>query len=117
MAVIDMDQVYKLNESGAQVDKVTGLPYKSENMTTAEKQKMLAETAQTLIVTLPSFSSLPQTVSNSNITASMVVVNSVLSNPSAQISDWTVNTAAGSLTVSGSISGATTLTLYLAVGV
>ena len=66
------------------------------------------------VVTSASFSELPQTLSNSNITPKHVVVNSTLSNPSAQTGDWTVTTAAGSATVSGTISGATTLTLYLA---
>ena len=61
-----------------------------------------------------SFNSLPQNVSNANITSDHVVVNSVLSNPSAQTSDWNVETQTGKLTISGSISGSTTLTLYLA---
>lgn len=68
-----------------------------------------------LQVDVPSFSSLPQTVSNADVTADHVVVNSVLGTPSAQTGDWTVTTSAGSLTIAGSISGSTTLTLYLAV--
>lgn len=78
----------------------------------------IAESAATLrevlVLDVASFSSLPQTVTNSNITSNMVVVNSVFGTPSAQTGDWTVTTADGSLTVSGSISGSTTLTLYLA---
>lgn len=66
-----------------------------------------------LVLTSSSFSSLPQTITNSYITSDHVVVNSVLSNPSAQAGDWTVNTSSGSLTISGSISGSTTVTLYL----
>lgn len=66
-----------------------------------------------LVVDVASFSSLPQTITNDNITSDMVVVNSVLGTPSAQTSDWTVTTADGSATVAGSISGSTTLTLYL----
>ena len=66
-----------------------------------------------LVVDVDAFSSLPQTITNANITSDMVVVNSVLGIPSAQTSDWTVTTANGSATVAGSISGATTLTLYL----
>lgn len=68
---------------------------------------------ETLVVSVASFSALPQTITNSNIDDDMVVVNSVLSNPSAQTGDWTVNTSNGSLTISGSISGTTTATLYL----
>lgn len=66
-----------------------------------------------LVVDVEAFSSLPQTVVNENITADMVVVNSVLGTPSAQTSDWVVTTFDGSLSVAGSISGSTTLTLYL----
>lgn len=73
----------------------------------------LAETREVLVVTVASFSSLPQTVTNSNITSDMVVVNSALGTPSAQTSDWTVTTADGSATIAGSISGETSLTLYL----
>lgn len=69
---------------------------------------------EVLPISFSSFSSLPQTKSDANIETDMVVVNSVLSNPSAQTGDWTVNTdTAGQVTVSGTISGSTTLTLYL----
>lgn len=68
---------------------------------------------ETLVVSVPSFSALPQTITNANIDDDMVVVNSVLSNPSAQTGDWTVTTSSGSLTISGSISGTTAATLYL----
>lgn len=68
---------------------------------------------ETLVVSVPSFSALPQTITNSDIEDDMVVVNSVLSNPSAQTGDWTVTTSSGSLTISGSISGTTAATLYL----
>lgn len=70
---------------------------------------------KTVEVTSSSFSSLPVTISDSNITADHVVVNSVLSNPAAQTGDWTVTTSTGSLTISGSISDSTTVTLYLNV--
>lgn len=114
MAYINIDDVHVLNETGAEVDRVTGLPYKDENMTAAEKaQFRVGIAANVLQITSGSFSSLPQTITNAKITAKHVVVNSVLSNPSAQISDWTVTTTDGSLTISGSISGTTTITLYL----
>ena len=67
----------------------------------------------TLVIEVASFSSLPQTVTDERITADMVVVNSTLGTPSAQTGDWAVTTANGSATITGSISGATTLTLYL----
>lgn len=70
---------------------------------------------EVLVINVASFSSLPQTISNASIESDMVVVNSVLGNPSAQIADWTVTTSNGSLTISGTsaISGSTTATLYL----
>jgi hypothetical protein len=68
---------------------------------------------KTLVVDIPSFSSLPQTINNTNITSDMIVVNSVLSTPSVQTSDWTVTTSTGSLTIAGTISGSTSVTLDL----
>lgn len=64
-------------------------------------------------VTISDFSALPQVAFNENITDDMVVINSGLSNPSAQTGDWTATTAEGSVTITGSISGTTALTLYL----
>ena len=72
-----------------------------------------ANDAKVLVIESSSFSSLPQTISNSKIGATMVVVNSVLSNPNAQTGDWTATTSSGSVTIAGSISGSTTITLYL----
>ena len=71
--------------------------------------------SETLIIDIASFSSLPKTVSNSNIESDMIAVNMVLGTPSAQTGDWTITTANGSLTISGTsaISGSTTATLYL----
>lgn len=75
--------------------------------------EIVAETREVLVVTVASFSSLPQTITNADITSDMVVVNSVLGTPSAQTGDWTVTTSNGSANIAGSISGSTTLTLYL----
>lgn len=72
-----------------------------------------ANLREVLVIDIASFSSLPKTVSNSNITSDMVVVNSELGTPSAQTGDWTVTTSNGSLTITGTISGSTTLKLYL----
>lgn len=80
----------------------------SDLQTTASELRILK-------VTMSSFSSLPQTVTNAAITTDMVCIKAELGTPSAQTGDWTVNTdTAGQVTVSGSISGSTTLTLYLA---
>lgn len=73
--------------------------------------------ASALVVTLSSVSSLsvryPSSGTDDSITSDLVVLNSVLSNPSAQTGDWTVTTYDGYLTVAGSISGTTNITLYL----
>lgn len=70
-----------------------------------------------LVITLSSVSSLsvryPSSGTDDSITSDLVVLNSVLSNPSAQTDDWTVTTYDGYLTVAGSISGTTNITLYL----
>lgn len=69
-----------------------------------------------LVISVSSFSSLPKTVTNSNITSDMVVLKAELGTPSAQIADWDVTTSNGSLQITGTsaISGSTTLKLYLA---
>ncbi len=64
-------------------------------------------------VNIASFSSLPKTVSNAAIKAEHVVLYKILGTPAAQTEDWTVDTAAGSLTISGSISGSTTVKIIL----
>ena len=71
--------------------------------------------ASVLVLSVSSFSSLPKTVTNSNITSDMVVLKAELGTPSAQTADWTVTTSNGSLQITGTsaISGSTTLKLYL----
>lgn len=66
-------------------------------------------------VSASSVSSLPTTISSSRIHDNHVCTKAVLSNPLAQTGDWTVTTSAGSLEISGSISGTTDITLYLAL--
>lgn len=99
-------------EAGAVTDPrvVSPAVFKSSVDALAET---VAETREVLVIEFSSFSSLPQSKSNSNITSDMVVINSVLGTPSAQTGDWTVTTSDGSVSVSGDISGSTTLTLYL----
>ena len=70
---------------------------------------------QFIEVEVPSFSSLPQTITDTRIKEGHKCLYAILSNPAAQTSDWTVNTSDGSLTLSGSISGSTSATLYLTV--
>lgn len=99
-----VDQTYGSSSSNAQ-----------SGTAVAEAVAEAVDELKVLVITSSSFSSLPQTISNTAITESHVVINSVLSNPSAQTGDWTVTTSNGSLTISGSISGSTTVTLYLAL--
>ncbi len=71
-------------------------------------------------VTTPSFSSLPQTYTVSGITANHTLVQdgfALLSNPSAQGSDWTITTAANAVTISGTFSGSTATTVKMTLGV
>lgn len=68
-----------------------------------------------LVLKTPDISALPYTINNLAIKPNHVVVNSILSKPSAQTSYWTVETSSGSLTISGSISGSTAVSLYLAL--
>jgi hypothetical protein len=68
-------------------------------------------------VSASNVSSLPITISNANILEKHVCVKAVLSNPSARASVWEVTTSAGSAVITGSISGTTDITLYLALKV
>ena len=71
------------------------------------------EAAVPLWVNCGTISSLPTTLSNAYITADMMCTAYVIGTPSAQRSDWTITTAAGAVTISGSISGSTTLDIKL----
>ena len=67
-----------------------------------------------LWVNMGTISSLPVTKNVAGVTTDMVCAEAVLGTPSAQVSDWTVNTdVAGKVTVSGTISGSTTLNVLL----
>ena len=66
-----------------------------------------------IAVETSSFSSLPVTITSDKITENHYLVESTLSNPSAQTGDWTVTTANGSMTISGTISGSTTAQIIL----
>jgi len=118
------DLVSAINEVDSHTDANTTNIGTLANLTTTAKTNLVSainevntkvSKTEVLIINVPSFSSLPQTVSNANIESDMVVVNSVLGTPSAQTGDWTVTTSNGSLTISGTsaISGSTTATLYL----
>ena len=91
------------------------------NLKTSVKTSVVAainevfDLAQPLAVSQSSVSALPVTISSGDITANMVCKpgDCYLSNPAAQTGEWTVTTAAGSVTISGTISGTTDITLWL----
>lgn len=66
-----------------------------------------------LTLTVGAFSSLPKTISNSKITADMVVLSCVFGTPSAITSDISWTTSAGQLRLTGSMSGTTTAKIVL----
>lgn len=66
-------------------------------------------------VEIASFSSLPKTIYHNAITSDHVVLRDEVGTPSAMTGEWEVNTYNGSLTISGSISGSTTLRLILGI--
>ena len=78
------------------------------------RDSVKADVEQEIItVNIGYFSSLPKTVSNAAIQAEHVVLAYTLGTPSAQMEDWTVTTAAGSLTITGSIRGSSTMKIIL----
>ena len=104
-SVVDMP-LYKITLNGSSV--------------TFERQFVRAystEEARPLQINLGTVSSLPVSVSDDRIVAEHVVKPSdcLLGTPSAQTSDWTVETSDGSLSERGSISGSTTATIWLVI--
>jgi len=68
-----------------------------------------------LPIKISSVSALPRAITSSKIKSNHVVEGNqmVLSNPSAQLSNWEVVTSNGSLTISGTISGTTDISFNL----
>ena len=68
-----------------------------------------------LYLSKSSVSSLPTTITNSKITATMICKpeSMRLSNKQAMMGDWTVTTADGSVTIDGDIVGTTVIYLWL----
>lgn len=108
-----MPNITGINVNGTTYDIVDDGAVRTVNNVSPTNGNVDVSETRVLTLDIASFSSLPQTVSNVNINSNMVVLNSVLGTPSSQTGDWTVTTNNGSLTISGSISGSTTLTLYL----
>ena len=98
--------------------------HSAQTLTAAQQEQARAnigagDAARVTVVNISNLAGLPQTITDARITADMVVVRSVLSNPAAQLCDWTVTAANGSLviakagTATGIGYGGTDLTLYL----
>lgn len=68
---------------------------------------------ENIIISIGSFSSLPKTISNAFVTSNHVVASYELGTPSAQTSDWVVSTSSGEVRIRGTISGSTTMKLFL----
>lgn len=85
----------------------------SANTAAAAATAAIAAIQEPLWVNMSTVSELPVTLNNAKITSDMICSAYVLGTPSAQMGDWTITTANGSVTVSGTISGSTTLMLLL----
>lgn len=66
---------------------------------------------------LNNIASLPKTFTVTGVTANHEVIESYLSNGFAQPEDWTVTTAANSITISGDFEGSTATNLILYLGI
>lgn len=88
------------------------------NLTTTDKSSPVAAINEingfypVYVKTISAVSSLPQTVNDANITSDMVAINAEYSSASAYV-NATVTTVNGSVTISGTLSGTTDITLYL----
>ena len=71
---------------------------KAELNTEIAKREVLVLSTGATVVT-----SLPYTFNNASIDDDMVCIHDELGTPAAQLNDWTVTTAAGSVTVSGNM--------------
>ena len=122
---IDADNLNKIEQgiydAHAEITDLKGdIPQAVSDLTndagyqTASQVATAVNYAKVLPLTFPAFSSLPQTLTDSRITSTMIMVGWYVANDSAKTSEWTVTPASGSVTVSGSINGSTTLMIILA---
>ena len=102
------------NQSKVTVKPVDATPTADSGNLVSSGGVKAAMDSEVIVVNIPAFSALPQTVSNAAITANHVLQRAELGTPSAQTGDWTVTTSAGSVEISGTIDGTTAITLYLA---
>lgn len=79
----------------------------------SEKVESINTSNSVLAITFANVSSLPSTIYNDAITSDMVVTGKEFSNLEAAIENMKVIVTDGSITISGSITGTTDITLYL----
>jgi hypothetical protein len=91
------------------------LTISAQQLTDSQQRQARANVgaAKAVTVDMGTISSMPVTKTAAGVTAKMVCVSSELGTPSAQTGDWTITTAADSVTISGTISGSTTVKLVL----
>lgn len=113
-----------VNGTGNKTVKIRGLSYSVEKIAVKDIVTFMydgtdfnvisVERRSPLRLNCGTISSLPATrTTNGIIKDNMICVSAILSNPSAQTSDWTVITGNDTLTIDGTISGSTDVTLVL----
>lgn len=98
----------------------TALNEYTEDLTKEYKKYFALIKNEVVVVTIKAISSLPTggTVwadpnNTGLVTSNHIILHSYLSNPAAQVGNWSVTTNTDTIKISGSISGTTDLTLYL----
>lgn len=81
--------------------------------TLSEKVESINTSNSALTITFANISSLPTTVYNDSVTSDMVVTGKEFSNSEAVIENMKTTIVDGSVTISGTITGTTDITLYL----
>lgn len=69
-----------------------------------------------LVYDISEFSTLPQTVTDSRITAFHTVLHTELSNPAAQADDWTITTGTGTMQITGNMAASQSTALRVILG-
>ena len=121
----DADAFHKNDTTVSNITNDDKVPYyKDSNQTTVLitwanlKNNIKGIIPKIAILTINNVSSLPINMtwpgSIVKITSDMVCVKAELTDPIAQIDDWTISTGNNTLSISGIIEGSTSVTLYLA---
>lgn len=112
-AIIDLEDVALSHEVQVLTANQKAQARANIEAITASEASVKANSAKVVKVSASNVTSLPFTITDTNITSSMVVVGCSLSNPAAQVNDWTVKTSTGSVKITGTLKGSTDITLLL----